>query len=235
MVKHKRLLGMSALRAGGGATAIPLGKANDRSAPGTDVTVVAYGRMVNEAIAAAETLAARGHRVRGDRPPHAAAARHRHRSSSRARKTNRVVVVHEAVRFGGLGGRDRRPDPRGGVRPPRRAGRPRSARRSRRCRSARCSKQHYVPNAERIAAGIRDVGARCSSTARGGPELRSTTAGVGTASVASLVGIVVNPLAGKDIRRLVRNASPISDAAKVGIVQAGRRRRRWKPAHDPVQ
>ncbi|MGI9030924.1 MAG: NAD(+)/NADH kinase [Ilumatobacteraceae bacterium] len=33
------------------------------------------------------------------------------------------------------------------------------------------------------------------------------------------VGIVVNPLAGKDIRRLVGNASPVSDAAKVGMVR----------------
>lgn len=33
------------------------------------------------------------------------------------------------------------------------------------------------------------------------------------------VGIVVNPLAGKDIRRLVGNASPVSDATKVGLVR----------------
>lgn len=35
----------------------------------------------------------------------------------------------------------------------------------------------------------------------------------------STVGIVVNPLAGKDIRRLVGHASPVSDAAKVGLVR----------------
>jgi predicted polyphosphate/ATP-dependent NAD kinase len=35
----------------------------------------------------------------------------------------------------------------------------------------------------------------------------------------SIVGIVVNPLAGKDIRRLVANASPVSDAAKIGMVR----------------
>jgi predicted polyphosphate/ATP-dependent NAD kinase len=35
----------------------------------------------------------------------------------------------------------------------------------------------------------------------------------------STVGIVVNPLAGKDIRRLVGNASPVSDATKVGLVR----------------
>lgn len=33
------------------------------------------------------------------------------------------------------------------------------------------------------------------------------------------VGIIVNPLAGKDIRRLVSNASPVSDAAKIGLVR----------------
>lgn len=35
----------------------------------------------------------------------------------------------------------------------------------------------------------------------------------------STVGIIVNPLAGKDIRRLVANASPVSDAAKIGMVR----------------
>ncbi len=35
----------------------------------------------------------------------------------------------------------------------------------------------------------------------------------------STVGIVVNPLAGKDIRRLVGNASPVADSTKVGLVR----------------
>lgn len=35
----------------------------------------------------------------------------------------------------------------------------------------------------------------------------------------AVVGIVVNPAAGKDIRRLVSNASPVSDATKVGLVR----------------
>ncbi|CAN5597819.1 NAD(+)/NADH kinase [soil metagenome] len=35
----------------------------------------------------------------------------------------------------------------------------------------------------------------------------------------STVGVIVNPLAGKDIRRLVANASPVSDAAKIGSVR----------------
>ena len=33
------------------------------------------------------------------------------------------------------------------------------------------------------------------------------------------VGVIVNPLAGKDIRRLVTNASPVSDASKIGMVR----------------
>ncbi len=33
------------------------------------------------------------------------------------------------------------------------------------------------------------------------------------------VGVIANPLAGKDVRRLVANASPTSDAAKIGVVR----------------
>ena len=36
---------------------------------------------------------------------------------------------------------------------------------------------------------------------------------------AAVVGVIANPLAGKDIRRLVAEASPTSDMAKVGIVR----------------
>jgi hypothetical protein len=35
----------------------------------------------------------------------------------------------------------------------------------------------------------------------------------------STVGVIVNPLAGKDIRRLVAHASPVADSAKVGAVR----------------
>lgn len=42
---------------------------------------------------------------------------------------------------------------------------------------------------------------------------------MGRITDARVVGIVVNPLAGKDIRRLVSNASPVSDASKVGLVR----------------
>ena len=35
----------------------------------------------------------------------------------------------------------------------------------------------------------------------------------------AVVGIIANPLAGKDVRRLVTAASHTSDAAKIGIVR----------------
>lgn len=35
----------------------------------------------------------------------------------------------------------------------------------------------------------------------------------------SIVGVIVNPLAGKDVRRLVAHASPVPDSAKIGAVR----------------
>ena len=42
--------------------------------------------------------------------------------------------------------------------------------------------------------------------------------GVGTAGCA-VVGIVANPLAGKDVRRLTSGATPVSDAVKIGAIR----------------
>ncbi|MGY1616073.1 alpha-ketoacid dehydrogenase subunit beta [Geodermatophilus sp. SYSU D00691] len=69
---------------------------------GTDVTVVALGRMAVEAAAAAEALAAEGISAevidpRTVQPLDTATI------TDSVRRTNRVVVVHEAVTFGGLG------------------------------------------------------------------------------------------------------------------------------------
>ena len=80
---------------------IPLGQANVARA-GSDVTVVAWGRMANEALDAAEKVAADGIDVevidpRTLQPLDTATI------VESVRKTNRVIVVHEAVRFGGLG------------------------------------------------------------------------------------------------------------------------------------
>ena len=55
--------------------AIPIGKAAIKRA-GTDVTIVATQVMVERALSAADASGARGHQRRGDRPAHAASARH---------------------------------------------------------------------------------------------------------------------------------------------------------------
>ena len=70
--------------------------------PGRDVTVVAVGRMVDVAVEAAELLAAEGVEVevvdpRSVQPLDTATL------VESARRTNRVLVVHEAVTFGGIG------------------------------------------------------------------------------------------------------------------------------------
>lgn len=100
MVLHKRLLGMQG-EVPEDAYAIPLGTANILR-EGSDVTVVGWGRMANEALDAAEKLAADGIDVEVIDPrtlqPFDTAT-----VVESVRKTNRVVIVHEAVRFGGLG------------------------------------------------------------------------------------------------------------------------------------
>jgi len=100
MIKHKRLLGMQG-EVPEEAYAIPLGQANVLR-PGNDVTVVAWGRMANETLDAAERLAADGIEVEVIDPrtlqPFDTAT-----VIESVRRTNRVIVVHEAVRFGGLG------------------------------------------------------------------------------------------------------------------------------------
>ena len=100
MVKNKRLLGVKG-DVPEDLYAIPLGQAKIVR-PGTDVTIVTYGRMVAEALSAAEKLAADGIECevidpRTLQPLDVDAI------TSSVRRTNRVVVVHEAVRFGGIG------------------------------------------------------------------------------------------------------------------------------------
>ncbi|WP_207835363.1 alpha-ketoacid dehydrogenase subunit beta [Williamsia soli] len=80
---------------------IPLGQA---AIPreGDDVTIVAFGRMVVEALKAADILAESGVSVevvdpRSVQPLDTAAI------VKSASKTNRILVVHEAVTFGGIG------------------------------------------------------------------------------------------------------------------------------------
>ena len=100
MVKHKRLLGMSAM-VPEEPYEIPLGKARILR-KGDDATVVAYGRMANEALAAAELLAGDGIECEVI-DPRTLQPFDTETVVGSVRRTNRAVVVHEAVRFGGLG------------------------------------------------------------------------------------------------------------------------------------
>jgi acetoin:2,6-dichlorophenolindophenol oxidoreductase subunit beta len=80
---------------------LPIGKAATPR-PGRDVTVVALGRMVGEALAAADSLAAADISaevvdLRSVQPLDSATI------LESVRRTSRAVVVHEAVTFGGIG------------------------------------------------------------------------------------------------------------------------------------
>ena len=84
------------------AYTVPLGQANVVR-EGADVSFVTYSRMVGEALAAADALAADGIDaevidLRSLQPMDTETV------IASVRKTHRAVVVHEAVRFGGLGG-----------------------------------------------------------------------------------------------------------------------------------
>ncbi len=100
MVKNKKLWGAK------GAVPeelyeLPLGVANVVR-PGTDVTVVTYGRMVAESLKAADQLGEQGISVEVI-DPRTLQPLDIDTIVTSVRKTNRVVVVHEAVRFGGIG------------------------------------------------------------------------------------------------------------------------------------
>jgi pyruvate dehydrogenase E1 component beta subunit len=153
MVKHKRLLGMTG-HVPAEPYAIPLGQAAIARA-GRDVTVVAYGRMANEALAAAELLAGEGVDCevvdpRTLQPLDTATI------VESARRTNRVVVVHEAVRFGGLGAEIAAQIQEEAFdfldAPVARIGAPFSP-----VPFSPALEQHYVPDAAKIADGIRGV------------------------------------------------------------------------------
>ncbi len=156
MVKHKRLLGMSG-PVPEEAYAIPLGRAAVSRA-GSDITIVAWGRMANEALAAAETLAADGIDCEVI-DPRTLQPLDIDTIVESAKKTNHVLVVHEAVRFGGLGAEiaaqiqeqafDYLDAPVG------RIGAPFSP-----VPFSPALEKHYVPEAKSIAAGVREALAR---------------------------------------------------------------------------
>ncbi len=80
---------------------IPMGVANVVRA-GTDVTVVAIGRMVVEATKAAERLASDGLSLEII-DPRTVQPLDIDTILASVRRTNRVLIVHEAVEFGGIG------------------------------------------------------------------------------------------------------------------------------------
>jgi len=153
MVKHKRLLGLTG-HVPTERYEIPLGKANIVRA-GKDVTIVAYGRMVHESVAAAEKLAAEGIECEII-DPRTLQPFDTETVVASAKRTNRVLVVHEAVRFGGLGAEiaaqiqeqafDYLDAPVG------RIGAPFSP-----VPFSPALEQHYIPDAKAIEAGIRDA------------------------------------------------------------------------------
>jgi len=156
MIKHKRLLGMTG-HVPEESYSIPLGKGNILR-PGKDVTIVAYARMANEALVAAEELAKDGIDCEII-DPRTLQPLDTDLIVSSVRRTNHAVVVHEAVRFGGLGGEiaaqiqelafDHLDAPVA------RIGAPFSP-----VPFSPALEQHYIPNAKTIVQGVRDVMAR---------------------------------------------------------------------------
>jgi len=100
MVKHKRLLGMTG-EVPEERYELPLGQANV-ARRGRDITVVAWGRMTNEALAAATELAGEGIECEVI-DPRTLQPLDTDTIVASVKRTNRVVVAHEAVRFGGFG------------------------------------------------------------------------------------------------------------------------------------
>ncbi|MFK8025897.1 MAG: alpha-ketoacid dehydrogenase subunit beta [Ilumatobacter sp.] len=100
MIKHKRLLGMQG-EVPEEPYAIPLGTANVLR-EGTDVTVVSWAKMANDCVDVADKLASEGISVEVI-DPRTMQPLDTDTIVESVKKTNRVVVVHEAVRFGGLG------------------------------------------------------------------------------------------------------------------------------------
>jgi pyruvate dehydrogenase E1 component beta subunit len=84
-----------------GAYEIPLGKANIVR-PGTNFTIVATGRMLHEALKAADQLEQLGIDTEVI-DPRTLQPFDIETVADSVRKTHRVMVVHEAVRIGGLG------------------------------------------------------------------------------------------------------------------------------------
>ena len=81
---------------------IPLGK-SDVKRPGEDLTIVAMGAMVQQALAAAETLEKDGIKAEVI-DPRTLVPLDKEGILESVKKTGKVVIVHEAPTFGGFGG-----------------------------------------------------------------------------------------------------------------------------------
>lgn len=155
-VLHKRMLGARG-PVPEGRYEIPLGVANV-AREGSDVTVVSWGRTANECLAAADQLAGEGIQcevidLRTLNPLDIDTV------ITSVKKTNRVVVAHEAVRVGGFGAEvaaqiqelafDYLDAPVGRVAAP-----------SSPIPFTPALEQLYLPDAAKIATGIREAVAR---------------------------------------------------------------------------
>lgn len=128
---------------------IPLGKANIVR-PGSNYTIVAVGRMMHEALKAADQLAELGIDAEVIDPrtlqPFDTAT-----VVESVKKTHRALIVHEAVRFGGFGGEIAAQIQEEAFdyldAPVARVGAPFSP-----VPFSPALEQHYIPNAERIVA-----------------------------------------------------------------------------------
>ncbi|MEL7633645.1 MULTISPECIES: alpha-ketoacid dehydrogenase subunit beta [Sporomusa] len=100
-IEHKQLMGVRG-EVPAGEYVIPLGKA-DIKREGSDVTIVAWSWMVHKALAAAEALAAEGIQAEV-LDPRTLVPLDKAAILQSVGKTNKLVIVHEAVRTGGFGG-----------------------------------------------------------------------------------------------------------------------------------
>ena len=176
---------------------IPIGQAHVVRS-GSDATVVATGRMVAEAVSAAEALAGEGVSLEVIDPRSLQPLDIDTILASVAR-THRCLVAHEAVRFGGIGAeiaaqvQELAFDELDG--PVHRVGAPFSP-----FRSARSSNASTCPT----PAGSPPRCGACSPS---------------MAEEAGPVGLIVNPEAGRDVRRMLSPVTLVSRTAKMQMVQ----------------
>lgn len=100
-IEHKQLLGVQG-EVPEGDYVVPIGKA-DIKREGSDVTIVAWSWMIQKALAAAEELAKQG--INAEiLDPRTIVPLDKEAILKSVGKTNKLVIVHEAVKTGGFGG-----------------------------------------------------------------------------------------------------------------------------------